>query len=185
MRIPPKPTFELLFGYFIFSGISGFARAVITPECGEQMRVRPLSREFRDFRSSRHSSSEKNLFAMTLGSLPKRMSGCLTAAFDGVRSLSLGLAAKFAEMACKDTCRIVAKPGRSRSSRCHRYRNLREEHHIAKGFCRAKFWAAKFPFWTGAVRGEVCGEFFAKFSGWFGWDIQRKNISKNFSSKFP
>ena len=27
----------------------------------------------------------------------------------------------------------------------------------AKGFCRAKFWA-KFPFWRGAVRGEVFRE---------------------------
>ena len=28
---------------------------------------------------------------------------------------------------------------------------------LAKGCCRAKFWA-KFPFWRGAVRGEVCRE---------------------------
>ena len=28
---------------------------------------------------------------------------------------------------------------------------------LAKGFCRAKFWA-KFPFWRGAVRGEVFRE---------------------------
>ena len=28
---------------------------------------------------------------------------------------------------------------------------------LAKGFCRAKFWA-KFVFWRGAVQGEVSGE---------------------------
>ena len=30
---------------------------------------------------------------------------------------------------------------------------------LAKGFCRAKFWA-KFPFWRGAVQGEVFAEVF-------------------------
>ena len=60
---------------------------------------------------------------------------------------------------------------------------------LAKGFCRAKFWA-KFPFWRGAVRGEVfrevCREVFHEV---FGLVLlghsERKNFSKNFSPKFP
>ena len=57
------------------------------------------------------------------------------------------------------------------------------------GFCRAKFWA-KFPFWRGAVWGEVfrevCREVFHEV---FGLVLlghsEQKNISKNFSPKFP
>ena len=60
---------------------------------------------------------------------------------------------------------------------------------LAMGFCRAKFWA-KFPFWKGAVRGEVfrevCREVFHEV---FGLVLlghsEQNNFSKNFSPKFP
>ena len=60
---------------------------------------------------------------------------------------------------------------------------------LAKGFCRAKFWA-KFPFWRGgAVRGEVfrevCREVFHEVFGLVLLGHSEKNFSKNFSPKFP
>ena len=59
---------------------------------------------------------------------------------------------------------------------------------LAKGFCRAKFWA-KFPFWRGAVRDEVfrevCGEVFHEVSGLFCWDIQSKKTSAKASALNP
>ena len=60
---------------------------------------------------------------------------------------------------------------------------------LAKRFCRAKFWA-KFPFWRGAVRGEVfrevCGEVFHEVFGLvlLGHSDQ-KNFSENLRPKFP
>ena len=45
------------------------------PDCGKQRRIRPFAREssqFRDFRESKDSSSEKTPFAMTLFSGPER-----------------------------------------------------------------------------------------------------------------
>ena len=60
---------------------------------------------------------------------------------------------------------------------------------LAKGFCRAKFWA-KFPFGGGQFGAKFfakfAAKFFTKFSALFCWDIQsKKNFSKNFSPKFP
>ena len=54
---------------------------------------------------------------------------------------------------------------------------------LARGFCRTKFWA-KFPFWRGAVRGEVfcevCREVFHEIFGLvlLGHSEQQKNFSK-------
>ena len=61
---------------------------------------------------------------------------------------------------------------------------------LAKVFCRAKFWA-KFPFWRGAVRGEVFSRslprsFSRSFRPCFAGIFRaKKNFSKNFSPKFP
>ena len=61
---------------------------------------------------------------------------------------------------------------------------------LAKGFCRAKFWA-RFPFWRREVRGEVfrevCREVFHEVFGLvlLGHAEQKENFSKNFSPKFP
>ena len=55
--------------------------------------------------------------------------------------------------------------------------------HLAKGFCRTKFWA-KFPFWRGAVRGEVfrevCREVFHEVFGLvlLGHSEQQKTSAK-------
>ena len=48
------------------------------------------------------------------------------------------------------------------------WRDFSDLQNLAKGFCRAKFWA-KFPFWRGEVRGEVfrevCREVFHEVFG--------------------
>ena len=60
---------------------------------------------------------------------------------------------------------------------------------LAKGFCRAKFWA-KFPFWRGDVQGEVfgevCGEVFHEVFGLVllgHW--QQKKLQQKLQPKIP
>ena len=47
---------------------------------------------------------------------------------------------------------------------------------LAKGFCRAKFWA-KFAFWRRAVRAKFLAKFRAKFWGFFAGKFGEKNLS--------